>query len=396
MRMTDVGRMKVAELRAELSARGLSAQGLKADLTTRLAAALESEKAFQPLSPTASPAPRALWGSSEWLEGAKANERARAAETALAEARAEASREAERHEETRLALRAAEERQALLAAENASLQSARAFATEENERLVAELAREHGACALAQERLREESAKLAKLEGLLRERDEATRAALDGHRAQLDLTAEARGAADALRRELADARQANAALVVSSSDAVDAESIADLRAVNAALEAGVSAASDEMLALKTALRTAEEALEAERLVGAEAEARATICATELEECRWREAAAGTHATNMERRAVELETRLEKSEEKVARAATAEYRAETAERDAARANEQTRAANDASKAAESAAAIAHAAAVSAAKEMETLKERAAREVSFFVGMNLISARDESWV
>ena len=77
--MTDVGRMKVAELRAELSARGLSAQGLKADLTTRLAAALESEKAFQPLSPTASPAPRALWGSSEWLEGAKANERARAA-----------------------------------------------------------------------------------------------------------------------------------------------------------------------------------------------------------------------------------------------------------------------------------------------------------------------------
>ena len=55
--MTDVGRMKVAELRAELSARGLSAQGLKADLTTRLAAALESEKAFQPLSPTASPAP---------------------------------------------------------------------------------------------------------------------------------------------------------------------------------------------------------------------------------------------------------------------------------------------------------------------------------------------------
>ena len=43
--MTDVGRMKVAELRAGLSARGLSAQGLKADLTTRLAAALESEKA---------------------------------------------------------------------------------------------------------------------------------------------------------------------------------------------------------------------------------------------------------------------------------------------------------------------------------------------------------------
>ena len=75
--MTDVGRMKVAELRAELSARALSAQGLKADLTTRLAAALESEKAFQPLSPTASPAPRALWGSSVLPRARKERARAR-------------------------------------------------------------------------------------------------------------------------------------------------------------------------------------------------------------------------------------------------------------------------------------------------------------------------------
>jgi SAP domain len=42
MTPADVAKLKVAELRAELSARGLDTKGLKADLVARLTAALES------------------------------------------------------------------------------------------------------------------------------------------------------------------------------------------------------------------------------------------------------------------------------------------------------------------------------------------------------------------
>ena len=42
MTPADVAKLKVADLRAELSARGLDTKGLKAELVARLTAALES------------------------------------------------------------------------------------------------------------------------------------------------------------------------------------------------------------------------------------------------------------------------------------------------------------------------------------------------------------------
>lgn len=78
-------------------------------------------------------------------------------------------------------------------------------------------------------------------------------------------------------------------------------------------------------------------------------------AAELEECRWREAAAGAHATAMEEKAVELESKLRAMDAKIAAASGAEgsaaFRIATAERDAQSANERARAALEARHAAQ---------------------------------------------
>ena len=218
----------------------------------------------------------------------------------------------------------------------------------------------HGAATQSGERCREEEAKsrdaiakLSSLEGVLRSLgekknylQEQAAAATEGHHKQIEATAEARGAAEVLRNELAAVKAAAeaaasraesaAAGVAARADAAEAElsglrerlkhreaeltgaltDAAEVHAINAACEAAAAAAADETRAAKESekehRREAErlrEKLDAEKSRTADAEGQAMLWAAELEECRWREAAAGTHATAMEEKAHEFESKV---------------------------------------------------------------------------------------
>ena len=259
--MRDTSKMKVVELRAELGARGLPTAGLKAELASRLAEQLAAEQPFESspskrpksgsssgaIPPPPLPPPRAhlCAASARALSSSPSSgptasspsprpsrpddlsrarvahlptaelratvldleRRLRESESSLAEERRLRAADAEILDETRESLASAERRLAHVTAEITSLRAARSYAAEENRRLVAELAREHGASKLAHERLKESSAKIERLEATLRERDDAARGALDAHRRDADAAAEARGVVETLRRQLDDERR---------------------------------------------------------------------------------------------------------------------------------------------------------------------------------------------
>ena len=271
---------------------------------------------------------------------------------------------------------------------------AQRYAGEESSRLNAEVRKEHAAAALAAEKLREEEAegrrsatKIASLEGVLRSLGERNHAlqvlmekATDGHQKQMEKTAEARGANDALKVELAAARQAAAAGAARAEtaeattaalherlDRRDADlataqmEAAGAMAENAALDAAAAAAGEVTAAEASAGEHRREAaalrekLEEEMTRGTDAEGQATLWAAELEECKWRETAATTHAAAMEKKAGEFESRMRASEARIAATSGAEgnaaFRIATAERDCQSANERARVASQARNAAQ---------------------------------------------
>jgi len=368
---------------------------------------------------------RGLWGvpmsEAESREGDATRDRVLVLSSALREEQLVVARERdarladrERRAEAEEALSHARARLQKHDEEVASLRKAIAHGRSENEAVAAQLTKAFADLRAERERRTTLESEVALLKQSLESRDGEIAVKMKEMQGLIDSAAEQRGRAETLRERLRETRDALANAETKLS--VSAEALAEhkdraralalhdpnpgiiqalenkldeLNAVTAALQAAASAAAEEAAERKSDAERADASLAAARetietleskvrhLEGtlAQSEASCLLHATELEQTRWREAAAGTHAAHAEEKAKALRdasAELERRADVAQRASVRDAgRAEAAEAALTRADDRARLAFEEKEKLAEEARIARAAAAAAALELRSI-------------------------
>lgn len=366
---------------------------------------------------------RGLWGvplsEKESNDGAHARDRVLVLSSALREEQLVVARERdarardrEHRAEAEENLRHARARLDKHDAEVHSLRQALEHAKKENERVTSELNKVYGENSTEKEKKREMLEEMQVLKDRFDERDEQLKETTEMLQGQIADAAEAKANSSFLKEQLAETKQLlsvaegkaeaafeeqrntvdkykaiqihdpNPGIIVELEKKLDEQ-----MAVNSALDAAASGAIEESNEFQKKLYSANDEISQlqktiQMLEGsvAESETRCLLHATDLEQTRWREAAAGTRAAHLEERVLKLESEREDLERRVESNSKATshsvHRAETAEAEVARADLRARAAVEEKDTVADEAMVARATAAAAALELRAVTADAA--------------------
>ena len=274
--------------------------------------------------------------------------------------------------------------------EVASLRKAIAHGRSENEAVAAQLTKSFADLRAERERRTTLESEIARLKESLDSRDGIIESKMEEIQGLIGEAAEQRGRAETLRERLGETRVAlalhdpNPGIIQALENKLD-----EANAVTTALQAAASAAAEEAAERKSDAERADASLAAARetiekleskvrhLEGAlaQSEASCLLHATELEQTRWREAAAGTHAAHAEEKLKELRdasAELERRADVAQRASLRDAgRLEAAEAALTRADDRARLAFEEKEKLAEEARIARAAAAAAALELRSI-------------------------